>query len=60
MFIASEQGVISSSFVFSSTTNPKIDSDQGITFNDIDTYAGIILFVIDALGNIGSLTIPEF
>ena len=62
MFIASEQGVISSSLAFTSKTYTTAANNQTITFSDLEdgTYTGVILSVTDSSGNEGTLIIPEF
>tara|TARA_B100000768_G_C11270521_1_gene373202 strand:+ start:904 stop:1170 length:267 start_codon:yes stop_codon:yes gene_type:complete len=62
MFIASEQGVISSSLAFTSKTYTTAANNHTITFSDLEdgTYTGVTLSVTDTSGNEGTLIIPEF
>ena len=62
VFTTSEDGDISSSLAFTSSTYATAGSDQTITFSELPdgTYTGVTLTVTDAAGNEGSLIIPEF
>ena len=57
MFIASEQGVISSSLTFISNTYRTAANNQTITFSELEdgTYTGVTLSVTDTSGNEGTM-----